>query len=121
MNNSLITIENILLEVQEDEKPDLKPSLRQKESETLAIIKAIEGLSSNKDWLLLKEKIFDGVLESLKKQREVEVEKKPLNGPVIHSLNGQLAWAKKYSNISNLASIYKQELDNIRRKLNAND
>lgn len=118
MNNAFIAIENISLEV--EDRVDNTPTLRQRESDLAKIIDAINNLSVNKDWLVLKEKIFDGVIESLKKERDNEVEKQPINGPKVHSINGQLAWAKKYSNIANLASIYKLELDNLRKQINAN-
>lgn len=117
MNNSFIAIENVSLN--EDKKDINKPFLRAKETKLTAVIEAIVRLANNEDWLLLKEEVFDGVVESLKKQRDTEVEKKPLNGPVIHSLNGQLVWAKKYSDILTLAEIYKLELVNIRKVLNA--
>jgi hypothetical protein len=47
------------------------------------------------------------------------VEKKPLNGPLIHSINGQLAWAKIFLNLPDLVNKYKAELDNVRKQLNA--
>lgn len=114
MNNSMIP--NEMLEM--DEPVDNTVHFRQKEAELIKILEAINGLSANPDWLLLKEKIFDGVVDGLKKQRDIEVEKQPLNGPKIHSINGQLTWAKKYSNIADLAHIYKLELANIRKQLN---
>lgn len=117
MNNSFIAIENVSLT--EDEKLDHTPALRVRETELVAIIEALNHLALNPDWLLLKEKIFDGVTAGLKKLRDVEVEKKPLNGPMIHSLNGQLLWAKKYSDILSLAHIYKLELQNVRKGINA--
>jgi hypothetical protein len=117
MNNSFIAMENVSLEL---EVPvDNTVALRQKETELVAIIKAITNIAELREWKLLQEKIFDGVVASLKRQRDTEVEKKPLNGPVIHSLNGQLAWAKKYSDFARLADIYKLELQNIRKQLNA--
>jgi hypothetical protein len=116
MNNSLM-IENVSLEL---EPPlDNTELFRQKETELVQVIEAIETIANSHEWLVLKEKLFDGVVESLKKQRETEIEKKPLNGPVIHALNGQLAWAKKYSDFGTLANIYRLELQNIRKKLNA--
>lgn len=118
MNNSFLAIQNIELEMEVKQEVDNKPVLRARETELLKILEAIKNLSVNKDWLTLKELVFDGVGEALKKQRDIEVERKPLNGPLIHSINGQIAWAKKYSNISNLASIYKLELDNVRKSLN---
>jgi hypothetical protein len=117
MNNSFIANENASLP--EDEKLDNTSVLRARETDLNAIIEAILRLSANPDWLTLKDLIFDGVVDSLKKQRDSEVEKKPLNGPMIHSLNGQIAWAKKYSDILGLAHIYKLELQNVRKVLNA--
>lgn len=118
MNNSFIAIENVSLEL---ETPvDNTVVFRQKESELVAIIEALQKVSESPEWLLLKDKIFDGVVQNLKNRRDTEVEKKPLNGPVIHSLNGQLEWAKKYSDLSSLVSIYKQELINVRNRLNGN-
>lgn len=117
MNNSFLAFQNIELEMEVKEELDKKPVLRARETEIIKILEAINNLSVNKDWLTLKDLIFDNVVEVLKKEREREIEKQPINGPKVHSLNGQLAWAKKYSNISNLASIYKLELDSIRKQL----
>lgn len=116
MNNSLIAIENVSLEL--DEPVDNTGVFREKETELLAIIEAITKVAESKEWLVLKTRVFDGVVESLKRRRDVEIEKKPLNGPMIHSLNGQLEWAKKYSDLLTLASIYKLELVNVRKQLN---
>lgn len=117
MNNSFIAIENVSLEL--DPPVDMTEVLRSKESELVQIIEALETVNESREWQILKDKLFNGVVENLMRQREVEIEKKPLNGPMIHSLNGQLAWAKRYLNIADLASIYKLELVNIRKKLNA--
>lgn len=122
MNNSFIAqnsleIEHVSLEL--ETAVDVA-EFRKKETELIQIIEAIKVIAESHEWKLLKTKIFDGVVEGLKKQRDFEVEKKPLNGPVIHSLNGQLAWAKKYSDFSKLADIYKLELENVRKVLNAN-
>lgn len=117
MNNSFVANENILLE---DEAPQIDMGqLRAKETELMAIIDAAMRIANNPDWLTLKEKVFDGVVVSIKKRRDIEVERKPLNGPMIHSLNGQLEWAKKFSDIVTIASIYKQELLNVRKVINA--
>lgn len=117
MNNSFIADQNVSLTEDESPKIDLG-QLHAKETELIVIIDSAVRLSNNPDWLVLKDKIFDGVVVSIKKRRDLEVEKKPLNGPIIHSLNGQLEWAKKYSDILSIASIYKQELQNIRKVLN---
>jgi hypothetical protein len=112
MNNSSLTDDTFDLPV------DNTVRYREKESDLVKIIEAINRLAVNPDWNFLQEKIFDGVVEGLKKERDNEVEKQPLNGPKIHSINGQLKWAKKYSNVVDLAQIYKLELTNVRKQLN---
>ena len=118
MNNSFIAVENISLELEQVSEPKLNlVKLREKETELIKLIEAINKIGASSEWQYLRDNLFKGVVESLKRQRDSEVEKKPLNGPVIHSLNGQLAWAKKYLDIATLADIYKLELANIRKQL----
>ena len=117
MNNSFIATQNVSLEL--DTPVDNTELLRHKESELVAIIEALDAIGQSKEWTILKDKIFIDVVESLKRQREIEIEKQPINGPKVHSLNGQLVWAKKYLNLSDIASIYKLELGEIRKQLNA--
>jgi hypothetical protein len=116
MNNSFIAIQNVSLEI--ETPADFKPNLRKRESELLSIIKAINTIIETDEWKLLQDKVWNGIVEVLKRQRDSEVEKQPINGPRVHSLNGQLVWAKKFSNLADLASIYKLELSSIRKELN---
>lgn len=116
MNNSFIAIQNVSLEL--DKPVDNTVLFRQKETELIAIIEAINKVVENSDWQLLEDKIFSGVVASLESRLKTEIKKKPLNGPMIHSLNGQIEWAEKYTNLSKLADIYKLELINVRNKLN---
>lgn len=114
MNNSLLEIDF------ETNEPVLDTAkLRSRETELLKIVEAITTIGESKEWLLLKEKVFDGVVDALRREREAEIEKQPLNGPKIHNMNGQIKWAKKYLDLLSLANIYKQELVNIRKKTNA--
>jgi len=117
MNNSFIAIENVKLDL---ETPvDNTVQYRERETDLMAIVDAFEEIGKSRAWSVLKDKIFDGVLISLERRLKTEIKKKPLNGPLIHSLNGQIEWAEKYTNFDTLASIYKLELSNIRKKLNA--
>lgn len=117
MNNSFIAMESVSLEL--ETPTDNEEKYRTREAELLSIIEAINTVAESREWKILQDKVFNGVVDALKHQRDIEIEKKPLNGPMIHSLNGQLAWAKKYSNFASLADIYKLELQNIRKRLNA--
>lgn len=112
MNNSLLEFD-FEVPVIDTEK------LRVRETELGRIVEALTKVSESQEWAYLREKIFEGVVDSLRRERETEIEKQPLNGPKIHNLNGQMKWAKKYLDLPALAIIYKQELVNIRKRINA--
>lgn len=116
MNNSFIATENIL----DEPIIDTSAILRQRQTELLEIIKAIETISKSSEWQSLKRLIFDNKLEGLEKQLKIESTKNELNAPEIYRLNGQLIWAKRYSDFYKLAEVYKTELNNITKKLNEN-
>lgn len=111
MNNSTLSYQEPAEEI------DLSPVLREKQVELEAIIKAINAIAGTPEWKVLKEKVFDGVVESLERLLNQEAKKKPLNEAEIYSLNGQLQWAKKYADFNKLAQAYKLELDNIAKQL----
>src|SRR6185295_15648405 len=111
MNNSQL--------INDDEEivVDTTVILRERKTELLKIIAAINALAKNADWNTLKELVFDGLVEKLEKNLQVEVKKNELLPPEIYRLNGQLLWAKRYSNLYKLAEVYKVELNNISKKL----
>lgn len=115
MNNSKIAIDSFSLE----EKPefDRTPWLRQREGELVQIIEAINKVASSGEWKVLKSAIFEGLEESLEKRMRMETEKDELNQPEIHRLQGQLIWAKKYSDFSKLSEFFKIELQGIRKQI----
>lgn len=117
MNNSLIAEMNVSLDL--EEKRDDTPILRAEEEKLIKIIQAIEAVASSPEWETLKELVFDGVVESLDRQKAAETNKQPINTDKIHSLNGQLAWAKRYSNFTTLGEAYRLRLREIKGKLNA--
>lgn len=98
-----------------DSPVDLTVSLRERETELVRIVEALERVGLSRDWQLLEDLIFKGVLTALNRELATEIKKQPLNGPKIHSLNGQIKWAEKFINLASLASIYKQELSSIRK------
>ena len=110
MNNSKLAIESINLS--QEEAVDASPMYRMRETEVLAIIEALENVSSSKYWHLLQEKVFDGVVESL--QRRLRNEKDTTE---MFRLQGQVVWAEKYSDLKSLIIVYKNELANIRNNL----
>lgn len=111
---------NANLGMEEEIVVDTTVFLRQRKTELVKIIEAINNLSKNDDWQVLKGLVFDGMVEKLEKTLQAEAKKIELNAPEIYRLNGQLTWAKRYSDLYKLAETYKAELNNITKKLNEN-
>lgn len=111
MNNALLAIENVSLEI---ESPmDTSPILRDKIVNLTSIIEAFDKINESSYWKVLKNEVFDGVLASL--QSRLNREK---NDDERIRLQGQIAWAEKYCDLSKLAEIYRKELINITKILN---
>lgn len=117
MNNSFIELQHVNLSLEEE--VDITPNLRAEELKLIKIIQSIEAISSTPEWKILKDNIFDGIVESLERMKSNEASQQPINTDKIHSINGQLAYAKRYSNFSTLADVYRKRLKEVKDKLNA--
>lgn len=113
MNNSKIVIDNVSLTLEEN--GDNSENLRVREAELVRIIEAIERVNQSEDWNTLKVLVLSGVEASLEKRLRLESEKPDLNTAEIHRLQGQLAWARKFADLSKLGEAFRTELFNIRK------
>lgn len=114
MNNSHIAIDKVNLSL-ENEKTLKRETLNAQEAELVRLIEAIDRLIQSEDWSTLKKLRFDKHLDSLERQLKSESEKTPLDSHVIYKLQGELKWARKWSDLSKLALDYRTELTNIRK------
>ena len=115
MNNSKITLDNLSLG--DDPVIDITPTLRAKESNLMAIIESLKIIATNRDWMILQERIFNEVEKNLEKRLLSEAKKRPLDEGEIYSLNGQLIWARKYADLNKMVKDYWNELTNVRKQL----
>lgn len=110
MNNSFV--------IEADERIEAKSAvLGERESELVRIIEAIRAIDSSEGWSTLKTLVFDGVLESLEHRLVSASNATELDQPEMYRLQGQIAWAKKYSNLDTLANSFRRELINVRSQL----
>lgn len=112
MNNSKIAFDNV-----EDTPDDRDSILERQQGELTQVIEAIKGVESNIDWQKLKRLILNGVVENLERQLFQEVSKKEIDTPEIYRLQGQLVWAKKYTDLHKLGELFKQQIENIKLQL----
>ena len=115
MNNSKITLDNLTLG--DDPIIDITPTLRAKEANLMTIIESLKNIATNRDWMILQERIFNEVVENLEKRLLSEAKKRPLDEGEIYSLNGQLTWARKYADLNKMVKDYWNELTNVRKQL----
>lgn len=112
MNNSFLATQNVDMEV--STPVDTIPLLQARAVDLERIIDAFDKISSSMYWKLLQSEIFDGVLEALERRMRNEKDTTQL-----FKLQGQIVWADKYSDLSKLADVYKRELINVTKQINA--
>lgn len=96
------------------------PQARKYEGEVVRIIEALKEVESSHAWSTLKTLVFDGVVGSLESRRNGEAAKPSPDLPLIHRLNGQIMWARRYADLGQLATTYRLELQRIRTHINGN-
>lgn len=109
MNNAKIAIDNVL---KEEEEVDTSPMLREKETRIMETITALDEISQSNYWQVLKQNVFDGVLDGLKRRLS-----NAKDTTEMFRLQGQIAWAEKYSDLTKMSEIYRKELEVIKKKL----
>lgn len=98
-----------------EEPVDRTEILREKESVLVRIIEALVKIEESAEWSTLKSLIFDNTVENLEKRLKNESEQLELKPSLIHQLQGQLIWARKYADLHKLADGHRLELANIRK------
>ena len=110
MNNSKLITEYNTLE--QEVELDKAPYLRSREQELVEIIDAVSQINASNYWKVLQNKVFNGVLDQLKRRISSETDTTEM-----FRLQGQIAWAEKYCNLEKMADAYRNELKNIRNQL----
>lgn len=111
MNNASVRDEEIT------EGFDRTPALRRREGELVSIVEAIGRVGETDDWKLLKKLLWDSVEGLLERRVRTEASKQVVDPPELYRLQGQLAWARKYTDLDKLREAFKTELTGIRKQL----
>ncbi len=109
MNNSSVLPEKESSPVSEN----FSEKLGEREAKVLKIIEAIREISSTKAWSTLKENVFDGAAELLKKDLLSESRKEDPDPKKLTRLSGKLEAVEKYD-LSKLEKNSLLELQSIR-------
>jgi len=117
MNNAKFAIDFVDEQFEEEKAP----LIRQRLEEISRIIDSMQRIADNEDWKVLKILIFDELVATLEARQKSEASKKPIDTDELQRINGQLIWAKRYSDLYKLIDVYKLELTSLKDKLNANN
>ncbi len=119
MNNSKLAIDSISLT--QDVEVDRTPQLKNREGQLIKIIEAIESVGKSEAWSTLKTEVFDSIVNILEREIKDEAKKESPDTLKLNRLAGQLKWAEKYSDLSKLGGVFRQELIGLRKTLNGTE
>ena len=110
MNNSNLQLE---------EKEDSRLSFLQKtQGELTTLVETINRVESSEDWRKLKELFLDGIVDKLERQLKDEASKDEVDLPQVYRLQGQITWAKRYSNLKKISEEKRLEIENLKKLIN---
>lgn len=111
MNNS--SVHNL------EEKEDSRLSfLQEQQGELTRLVEAINRVEDNEDWRKLKELLLDGIVEKLERQLRDEAKRDEVSLPKLYRLQGQIEWARKYSNLKKMSDEKRVEIENLKKQIN---
>lgn len=92
-------------------------SLLERRGELVRIVEALRRVADSKDWEVLTELVFNGVVETLERQLKNEAQNSTIVTAELYRLQGQLVWARKYADLDKLAEFFKKQIEGIQTKL----
>ena len=108
MNNS---------DLQLEEKEDSRLSfLQEKQGELAKLVEAINRVEANEDWRKLKELFLNGIVDKLERQLRDEASKPEVSLPKVYRLQGQITWAKRYSDLKKFSNEKRLEIENLKKQ-----
>lgn len=81
------------------------------------IVEAIHGVEASEAWKKLKKLVLDQIVPNLERQVFNEASKDEVDVKKIYRLQGQLIWARKYTDLKRLGEWKKMELESIKNQL----
>ena len=109
MNNSKIVYES-----SENEKALF---LQKQQGELTQVVEAINQVEASESWQKLKKLLLDEIVTNLERQLALEAAKDEIDPPKMYRLQGELKWAKKYSDLKKLSGAKRQQIENLKNQI----
>jgi hypothetical protein len=94
-----------------------KTNLRKTQADLMRLLEALSKLDKSEEWNVLKELVFDKSVASIERQLLSESLNETIETNKLYKLQGELAWAKRYSDVNRLADTLKTQLKDIKNRL----
>ena len=91
--------------------------LRERQTELIKIVESIDEVLRTKGWQTLKELEFDKRVSSIERQLLAEAKMDEVEPKKQYRLQGELIWARRYSDLKSYGEMLKKELESIKKKL----
>ena len=91
--------------------------LKKQKGEITQIVEALNRIEASEDWQKLKKLLLDDVLASLERHLKNEASKTEIIPSAIYRLQGQVVWARRYTDLKKLSDFFKQQLKNINNQI----
>lgn len=91
--------------------------LRDRQQVLIQIVTSVDEVLKTKAWQTLKELVFDERVESLERQLLTEAKTDEISNKNLYRLQGELIWARRYSDLKSYAEMCAKELLGIKEKL----
>ena len=91
--------------------------LRDRQQDLIKIVSALDEVLKTKAWQTLKELVWDDMVGRFNRQLLNEAKKPSIEVDKIYHLQGELAWARRYSDLKSYAEMCSKELLGIKENL----
>jgi hypothetical protein len=101
----------------EDLDENNKESLREQQGALIKLVGAFADLEGSKEWQIIKEQVHTPTVARIERQILNEAQAPIIDVDKIYRLQGELAWARRFSDINKFAETLKRQLEDIKNKL----
>lgn len=84
----------------------------------IKITEALLGLDKTSEWQTLVDLVYKPALESIERKISLEAKKDEIDPKELYKLQGELAWAKRFTDLNHFVNLLKKELEGINNKIN---
>lgn len=111
-----MNLSQVKIDLQGDQE-DNNPRFQAEEARLVRIVEALQEVQQMKAWGVLREEVFDNMVNVLERDLKTEAEKSDPDPKKLNRIAGEMKWARRFSDLSKYENEKRVELQNIRIQL----